>query len=401
MPCGIKLANVYEGCKAADHFDKSEALFGTEPFYAKLCQEDRPMHPDQRHITTTTVSGLGPFPEQGKPGCLATTRCFRRTQDSSCRAFSRVRYLRPQCAKGDTGSGRSNGKLNERPGHSGTYLARSVFSDSTLQRATAGVARLQTANSNLSSPSNSSPICRPFTRPYDRGEVFADALAHTVGVGLALIGVAALISKAQSLTGAHAVSVWIYCLGLITTFGISATYNLWPMCTIKMVLRRLDHSAIYFFIAATYSPFLLGAEQSLEWLIERAEEAVIRDGIKALLVDPWNELEHARRRDETETQYTARAIRALKKLAMSYDVLVIVVVHPTKSGGGKEQGDLSLYDADGSAHWVNKPDIGIVIEREIGSSRCIVHGRKFRFSFLGHKGATDFIFDPAMETYSE
>ena len=31
----------------------------------------------------------------------------------------------------------------------------------------------------------------------------------------------------------------------------------------KMVLRRLDHSAIYFFIAATYSPFLLGTVQSV------------------------------------------------------------------------------------------------------------------------------------------
>jgi channel protein (hemolysin III family) len=93
--------------------------------------------------------------------------------------------------------------------------------------------------------------------------VLADALAHTVGVVLALLGIAALISKAQNLTGAHAASVWIYCIGLITSFGISATYNMWPMCTRKMVLRRLDHSAIYFFIAATYSPFLLGTEQSV------------------------------------------------------------------------------------------------------------------------------------------
>jgi hemolysin III len=93
--------------------------------------------------------------------------------------------------------------------------------------------------------------------------VLADALAHTVGVVLALLGIGALISKAQNLTGAHAASVWIYCIGLITSFGISATYNMWPMCTMKMVLQRLDHSAIYFFIAATYSPFLLGTVQSV------------------------------------------------------------------------------------------------------------------------------------------
>lgn len=143
------------------------------------------------------------------------------------------------------------------------------------------------------------------------------------------------------------------------------------------------------------------SDQSLEWLLDRAADAVIRDGIRVLLIDPWNEIEHVRQPHETETQYTARAIRALKKFAMSYDVLVIVVVHPTKAGGGKDQGDLSLYDADGSAHWVNKPDIGIVIERQDESCRCIVHGRKFRFSFLGQKGATDFMFDPITETYSQ
>jgi len=143
------------------------------------------------------------------------------------------------------------------------------------------------------------------------------------------------------------------------------------------------------------------SEQSLEWLLDKAADAVVRDGIKMLIVDPWNELEHARRRDETETQYTARAIRALKKFAMAYDVLVIIVVHPTKSGGDKPQGELSLYDADGSAHWVNKPDIGIVVERDDASGQCIIHGRKFRFSFLGRKGSTGFVYDPKTETLSQ
>jgi twinkle protein len=66
-----------------------------------------------------------------------------------------------------------------------------------------------------------------------------------------------------------------------------------------------------------------------------------------------------------------------------------------------EQGDLSLYDADGSAHWVNKPDIGLIIERDDAIGRVVVHGKKFRFSFLGRKGATDFMFDPITETFSQ
>jgi twinkle protein len=142
-------------------------------------------------------------------------------------------------------------------------------------------------------------------------------------------------------------------------------------------------------------------DPTLEWLIEKASDAVIRDGINCLVVDPWNELEHQRRRDESETQYTNRAIRALKRFGTSFDVFVIVVVHPTKDGGRHDQSKLSLYDAEGSSHWVNKPDIGVVIERDDAGGRCIVHGRKFRFSCLGRKGSTDFMFDSDTETYSQ
>ena len=171
-------------------------------------------------------------------------------------------------------------------------------------------------------------------------------------------------------------------------------------------LSRLQISEADKFIEKKFTFFHIDpleddSEQTLEWLLEKAADAVIRDGIKMLIIDPWNELEHARRRDETETQYTARAIRAMKKFAMAFDVLVIVVVHPTKSGGDKPQGDLSLYDADGSAHWVNKPEIGLVVERDDASGQCIIHGRKFRFSFLGRKGSTSFVYDPRTESYGQ
>jgi len=92
--------------------------------------------------------------------------------------------------------------------------------------------------------------------------LLADAVVHTAGVGLALGGTVLLISAADNLTGIEAASVWIYCIGLITMIGISAVYNLWPVCAIKWFLRRFDHSAIYVFIAATYTPFLLQAQKS-------------------------------------------------------------------------------------------------------------------------------------------
>lgn len=61
-------------------------------------------------------------------------------------------------------------------------------------------------------------------------------------------------------------------------------------------------------------------EFDLEWILDRATDAVLRCGIKVLLIDPWNEIEHAREKNETMTDYVGRSIRALKRFARLYDV---------------------------------------------------------------------------------
>lgn len=96
-----------------------------------------------------------------------------------------------------------------------------------------------------------------FGREYDFHEVLADAIVHGIGVTLALIGVTALIFHA-SLWGSHGalMAAWIYGVGLISALAVSFTYNMLPPSRLKWIMRRLDHSAIFVLIAATYTPFL-------------------------------------------------------------------------------------------------------------------------------------------------
>jgi hemolysin III len=100
------------------------------------------------------------------------------------------------------------------------------------------------------------PSCRPFTKPYDRAELIADAIVHMAGIGFAVTGLAVLISMAGGLPSFQSTSVWIYGVGLVTVVSTSAVYNVWPLGSTKLLLRRFDQSAIYLFIAASYTPLI-------------------------------------------------------------------------------------------------------------------------------------------------
>jgi hemolysin III len=97
-----------------------------------------------------------------------------------------------------------------------------------------------------------------FTWDYDRGETVADAVIHILGIAIAIGGAAvlAVIAVHQGdITELTAIA--IYLVAVLAMFGFSAAYNLWPVSPVKWWLRRLDHSAIYLLIAATYTAFLL------------------------------------------------------------------------------------------------------------------------------------------------
>jgi hemolysin III len=65
-----------------------------------------------------------------------------------------------------------------------------------------------------------------------------------------------LVPKAEQLRMLQGASVLVYGLCLVMLFITSAAYNFWPRIAGKLVLRRLDQSVIFLFIAATYMPLI-------------------------------------------------------------------------------------------------------------------------------------------------
>jgi twinkle protein len=122
----------------------------------------------------------------------------------------------------------------------------------------------------------------------------------------------------------------------------------------------------------------------LDYLLELAKVAVMRDGIRLLVIDPWNEIEHKRRPDESETDYIGRAIRALKRFARLYECAVWLIAHPRTPRMDGKLKIPTLYDISGSANFANKADYGIVVHREdVRSTRVIFRVSRSAWAFLG------------------
>lgn len=103
-------------------------------------------------------------------------------------------------------------------------------------------------------------------------------------------------------------------------------------------------------------------EFDIETFLDTVRIAVLRDGVRVVVLDPWNELEHKRNRDESLTEYIGRAIRKVKTFCRRHNVAFWIVAHPTKPQKGTNQMP-SLYDVSDSANWSNKADYGLVYHR--------------------------------------
>jgi len=68
----------------------------------------------------------------------------------------------------------------------------------------------------------------------------------------------------------------------------------------------------------------------IDEIIRRTAEAVLRDDIRLVIIDPWNEVEHNRAAGENISDYVASSIRNLRHMAQRHKLSVGVVAHPTK-----------------------------------------------------------------------
>ncbi|HZV55215.1 MAG TPA: hemolysin III family protein [Rhodocyclaceae bacterium] len=91
------------------------------------------------------------------------------------------------------------------------------------------------------------------------GEEIANSVSHGVALLAAIVGAPFLIVAAQDFGAANVVGASVFAATMILLYLTSTLYHALRPGRLKRIFMKLDHSAIYFFIAGSYTPFSLGA----------------------------------------------------------------------------------------------------------------------------------------------
>lgn len=96
-------------------------------------------------------------------------------------------------------------------------------------------------------------------RPQSLGEEIANSVSHGVALLAAVVAVPFLIAAVRHLSVANIVGAGVFAAAMVLLYLTSTLYHALPTGRAKRIMLKLDHGAIYVFIAGSYTPFALGA----------------------------------------------------------------------------------------------------------------------------------------------
>lgn len=137
--------------------------------------------------------------------------------------------------------------------------------------------------------------------------------------------------------------------------------------------------------------FIMPEEPSLDSVLAKAKILIRKKGMKGLIIDPYNELDHTKRKDGvSETEYVSLFLTQMRKFARDNQIHIWLVAHPAKLMKDKD-GTYPVpdgYSVSGSAHFFNKADNIIAVHRDTSNPNAPteVHVQKVRSRWLGRRG---------------
>jgi twinkle protein len=127
---------------------------------------------------------------------------------------------------------------------------------------------------------------------------------------------------------------------------------------------------------------------TLDAVLRKGAELVKRKGIKCLVIDPFNKVRDNDASGDVNA-YTLEYLTKIEIFAKKYDVLVMIVAHPTKmykdSKGNIEEP--TMYNIKGGGEWYDASYHGLLVHRNYEDKTVKVKVLKCKFQNLGENGA--------------
>jgi twinkle protein len=138
--------------------------------------------------------------------------------------------------------------------------------------------------------------------------------------------------------------------------------------------------------------FIENERYDLDSVLDKGAELVKRKGIKCLVIDPYNKVKMHGANSMSIPDATMEYLTRIEAFAKKYDVLVIVVAHPTKMYK-KEDGSLdepNMYNIKGGGEWYDASYHGLLVHRDYTKGTVKVKVLKVKFQNLGENQAEAF-----------
>jgi len=147
---------------------------------------------------------------------------------------------------------------------------------------------------------------------------------------------------------------------------------------------------------------------NMDSLLKITEDLILSEGIKGMIIDPWNTIEHNRPNNVSETEYISSSLTKVTHLVRKYGIHIWIVAHPVKMRKLEKTGKYPVplpYDIAGSANWNNKCDNAITVhidpQENEPSNAVQIHVTKIRFRENGQPGEAALFYDKRSGRYSE
>jgi twinkle protein len=165
----------------------------------------------------------------------------------------------------------------------------------------------------------------------------------------------------------------------------------------KSTTTELEWDMAYDYIKDNFFYIMNEEDFTVKSVIDTARVLVKTRGVKVIVIDPYNKLEHQYK--DSETQYISRFLDQIIQFAKINDILVFLVAHPKKMNKVDGKIDVpSLYDISGSANFYNKTDYGLTVHRKTTSDNVMinevnVYFQKIKYKHLGKQGIISLEYD--------